>query len=194
MFLAEDLSIGEWANAGRTLRDFTESKLWWIGDWRNYAERFLADHSRAVSEFLQSEMKYCAETVRKSAYVCKRFPPGNRFPLSFKHHMIVAPMTPEAQAKWLGDAIKNEWSASDLVAQIRQALKTPQAAAENENVDIFMWEDWIREGEKGFKSQIESMPLKKWQDALLIERVKQIEDLQKPLLAEVERRGLEWAS
>lgn len=191
--LAEDLTITEWASIGRRLRDVGNASLWWVGDWRNHADdKLTAEHSEAVTTFLRDEMGYCSETVRRAAYVARKIPCVLRFPsLTFSHHAIVAKLTPSEQKKWLTKAEKSNWTRQELNAALRASERDPDAAEVNEDADDFFWDDWIRVAEKGLQEHLRSMPLKEWKDELLVERINQVEEIQKPLINEAKRRNIE---
>ena len=117
----KDLSIEEWLEIGKCLKEITGSVQWWIGDWLNEGEKRYGEmYSRALD---RSDYKYMS--LAQFKYVAKKIESSRRLEkLSFYHHLEVAKLTPKEQRKWLKKAEQNEWSVKELRLTIREEKRT----------------------------------------------------------------------
>lgn len=66
-------------------------------------------------------------TLVNYSYTCRQVARSRRRPeLSFAHHRVVAPLSPEGQRAWLGKAADNTWTRS----QLAEAVTIEREAAE----------------------------------------------------------------
>ncbi len=98
MDLPENLSFEDWCETGETLKRIDQSVKWWVGDWLNYGcENFPDRWAQAVDV-----TEYDRETLRKAAWVAACVPRGTRRDsLPYRHHEVIASMSPEEQERWL---------------------------------------------------------------------------------------------
>ena len=105
----------EYEEAFRRLSYIDSAIAWWWGDLANARER----HYGSLKE-LAEKLEIDYESLRKYQYIAGRYEMWNRFHnLSFKHHMIAAPL--EDRYEWLQKAKGNKWSTRQLQAEIRKA-------------------------------------------------------------------------
>jgi hypothetical protein len=91
--LPEGMPFEQWQACGQALVEIEGAVQWWLGDWWTHGERLYGERTKAVQEL---ELNY--ETVRQYGYVSSHVETGDRSPvLSWKHHLIVAPLTPARQ-------------------------------------------------------------------------------------------------
>lgn len=120
---------------------FNDSLMFRLGDFLNHGQAMADAGAEGYVDKVQQYMDgpetygYSAETVRKACWVCLKIPKDERYrePLTFKHHVIVAAMSPEDRKRWLDRALAESLSANALRTLIRAAKgkgKTKAAAAE----------------------------------------------------------------
>lgn len=115
-----DVTYEEWSEKLTQLRIMEGAVQWWIGDLLNYGEpRYGEKYAQAVDETQ-------AETWRRYANVSNLYQIGNRLPiLSWTHHYAVAYDDEPLRSQLLQDAVKYQWSVSELkkaAKAARQAL------------------------------------------------------------------------
>lgn len=187
----EKLDIKAWAEIGVSLCSMGEATMWWLGDWLNYGNSKYGEKYKEALSFFGKEVLgdrgYSYQTLRDSAYVASRVQLSWRHDnLSFEHHKVVAPYEPKDQKKWLKHASENDLSAKELRAAIKADGTIPQAKETNSTHDVFMFERWVNEAIRGFAS----FPVSEWQDDVLTKRIETLANIEKPLLAEAQRRNL----
>ena len=110
-----------WLELGKVLGQIEGAVQFWIGDYLNAGEKAYGEkYSQAVDAKEADRWKHYAWVARsvKSVY--------RKHHLSYKHHEVVAPLeTAAEQTKWLDDAIKNNWSVSELRQRIRLFREPP---------------------------------------------------------------------
>lgn len=108
---------------------FNDSLMFRLGDFLNHgqtmAELGVEGYVDKVAQYLDGPATYgySEETVRKACWVCEKIPAAERYrePLTFKHHVIVAAMSPEDRKRWLDRALAEHLSANTLRLLIRAA-------------------------------------------------------------------------
>jgi hypothetical protein len=123
-----DLGRSEWLATGRRLGAIARCSQWWIGDWLHYGtarwgEKY-AEAARVTG--------YDVASLRNMAWVASRFDLSLRNAnLTWSHHVLLAPLDPEAQRVWLGRASDERLSVADL----RLELRALRVAAPSESED-----------------------------------------------------------
>lgn len=119
----------EWETIGRSLFLMLDSMQFHVGDWVNWGERLHgeqaaqaidspADRREAMVRLTDRDPQTItnwtsvAGKVAKSRRRMKPDEQGRR--LSYQHHVVVAPLAPDAQTYWLGQAIEEGMSAREL--------------------------------------------------------------------------------
>lgn len=127
-----DLGQAEWLATGRRLGAIGRCSQWWIGDWIRYGtsrwgERY-AEAARVTG--------YDVASLRNMAWVASRFDLSLRSDkLTWSHHVLLAPLEPEEQARWLDRALRERLSVADLRLELRAARRKgvkPSAASEGQ--------------------------------------------------------------
>lgn len=114
----EDLGQAEWRSAGRRLGAIGRCSQWWIGDWIRYGaarwgERY-AEAARVTG--------YDVASLRNMAWVASQFDLSLRSDkLSWSHHVLLAPLEPGEQRRWLARAARERLSVADLRLELRAA-------------------------------------------------------------------------
>ncbi len=117
---AGDLGQAGWLSAGRRLGAIGRCSQWWIGDWVRYGtarwgERY-AEAARVTG--------YDVASLRNMAWVASRFDLSLRSDkLSWSHHVLLAPLEPEEQRRWLERAQAERLSVADLRLELRAARR-----------------------------------------------------------------------
>jgi N6-adenosine-specific RNA methylase IME4 len=122
--LPAQLSFDDWLECGRALDKIESGSAWWRGDWWNAGERY-GPRVEAIAESDTSHQRF-----RNCGWVCNAFDVSRRRDtLTFYHHEVVASESRGTQEKWLDRAEKEKWSASKLLAAMRQqaAIERTQA-------------------------------------------------------------------
>jgi hypothetical protein len=111
-----DLDHSDWLSAGRRLGAIGRCSQWWIGDWVRYGtarwgEKY-AEAARVTG--------YDVASLRNMAWVASRFDLSLRNDkLTWSHHVLLAPLEPEAQREWLQRASEERLSVADLRLELR---------------------------------------------------------------------------
>ena len=131
------VTIDEWIDFGRKLKQVEGAIQWWIGDWLRYGEKTYGEKYAEALEATEYEegslrtIKWVSGAVEMSL---------RRDNLSWSHHKEVAALEPEEQAKLLDWTEKENVSVKDLRAEIKQ--KDQPAPAPNPAVQGLR--DWIK--------------------------------------------------
>jgi N6-adenosine-specific RNA methylase IME4 len=114
-------SFEEWEEVGRFIKKATHACSLWLGDWINYGQtKFGEKYERAVQA---TGLDY--GTLRNAAYTARRIPLSHRCDkLSYKHHMIVAPLPLDQQRELLREAEKKRYSTRELEQRIEDLKKS----------------------------------------------------------------------
>lgn len=124
-----DLDHTDWLATGRRLGTIGRCSQWWIGDWVRYGtarwgEKY-AEAARVTG--------YDVASLRNMAWVASRFDLSLRNDkLSWSHHVLLAPLEPEEQRRWLRRAGQERLSVADLrleLRALRQSESEPSQAA-----------------------------------------------------------------
>jgi hypothetical protein len=113
-----DLDQAEWLATGRRLGAIGRCSQWWIGDWIRYGssrwgERY-AEAARVTG--------YDVASLRNMAWVAAQFDLSLRSDkLTWSHHVLLAPLGPEEQRRWLDRALAERLSVADLRLELRTA-------------------------------------------------------------------------
>jgi len=114
----KSISHKELLEVGKTLKRMEGAVQFWIGDWIN-ANWDTYEHGKYDEA---EKLGYEKESIRHYKWVAESVKSGIRIPLlSFGHHEIVAPLTPELQQEWLSQAVENSWSVRELRDTIRES-------------------------------------------------------------------------
>lgn len=111
-----DLDHTDWLATGRRLGAIGRCSQWWIGDWIRYGtarwgEKY-AEAARVTG--------YDVASLRNMAWVASRFDLSLRNDkLTWSHHVLLAPLEPEEQRKWLQRASEERLSVADLRLELR---------------------------------------------------------------------------
>lgn len=117
------------ANAGKLLVVAEKAIQFALGDFINYMEDRFGERAAQVIDFSDG---WSEETCLKYAYLAKRIHPDRRRMdrLGIKHHMLVAPLAPTQQTKWLTRAAADEepkpWTVQRLAAAMKDAEELPE--------------------------------------------------------------------
>jgi hypothetical protein len=111
-----ELEHGEWIAAGRRLGAIGRCSQWWVGDWIRYGtakwgEKY-AEAARVTG--------YDVASLRNMAWVASQFDLSLRSDkLTWSHHVLLAPLEPEQQRRWLERASEERLSVADLRIELR---------------------------------------------------------------------------
>ncbi|HEY0391663.1 MAG TPA: hypothetical protein VGC63_08145 [Solirubrobacterales bacterium] len=103
---------------GRRLGAIGRCSQWWIGDWIRYGtarwgERY-AEAARVTG--------YDVASLRNMAWVASQFDLSLRSDkLTWSHHVLLAPLEPAEQKRWLDHALEERLSVADLRIELRAA-------------------------------------------------------------------------
>lgn len=120
-----DLDHTDWLATGRRLGTIGRCSQWWIGDWVRYGtarwgEKY-AEAARVTG--------YDVASLRNMAWVASRFDLSLRNDkLSWSHHVLLAPLEPEEQRKWLLRASEERLSVADLRLELRAVRQSESEA------------------------------------------------------------------
>jgi hypothetical protein len=112
----QDLDHTDWLATGRRLGAIGRCSQWWIGDWLRYGtskwgEKY-AEAARVTG--------YDVATLRNMAWVASQFDLSLRNDeLTWSHHVLLAPLEPEEQRRWLRRASEERLSVADLRLELR---------------------------------------------------------------------------
>jgi hypothetical protein len=111
-----ELGQSEWLATGRRLGAIGRCSQWWIGDWIRYGtarwgEKY-AEAARVTG--------YDVASLRNMAWVASQFDSSLRSDkLTWSHHVLLAPLEVEEQARWLEHAQEKRLSVADLRLELR---------------------------------------------------------------------------
>lgn len=111
-----DLDHTDWLATGRRLGTIGRCSQWWIGDWVRYgAARWGEKYAEAARV-----TGYDVASLRNMAWVASRFDLSLRNDkLTWSHHVLLAPLEPGEQQKWLRRASEERLSVADLRLELR---------------------------------------------------------------------------
>jgi hypothetical protein len=111
-----DLAHSDWLATGHRLGAIGRCSQWWIGDWVRYGtarwgEKY-AEAARVTG--------YDIASLRNMAWVASRFDLSLRNDkLTWSHHVLLAPLDPVEQRRWLQRASEERLSVADLRLELR---------------------------------------------------------------------------
>ena len=111
----EQLPIDQWKSLGCTLRQLEGSVQWWIGDWWHYGFHHYGDRKAIATANDTFPRGPAFGTLMNYGWVAGKVETSRRREvLSFSHHVVVAPLEPEEQERWLNVAIEGKLSVAKL--------------------------------------------------------------------------------
>lgn len=111
-----DLGHADWLATGRRLGAIGRCSQWWIGDWVRYGT------SRWGEKYAEAARVtgYDVASLRNMAWVASRFDLSLRNDkLTWSHHVLLAPLEPDEQERWLRRASEERLSVADLRLELR---------------------------------------------------------------------------
>ena len=113
-----DLPFDDWTLIGGQLGHHRNWSSFAIGDWLNHGDKFYDEFSQGAGA-LKKEPATLLEFMR----VARRVPIERRRPgLEWSHHQAVASMDDAEQDRWLDRVEAEQWSVSDLRAELKALL------------------------------------------------------------------------
>jgi len=119
LIIPDDVTSDELFDVGQVVHGLHSSIQWIVGDLMNSMKRIWGDSYQRVAEQLGYEVK----TVQEWASICRNVSIRMET-LSFGHHQLVAPYTPDDQRKMLQWASENGASISSLRRAIAEWKRT----------------------------------------------------------------------
>lgn len=110
------MELADWIAAGRRLGAIGRCSQWWIGDWIRYG------NSKWGEKYVEAARVtgYDIASLRNMAWVASRFDLSLRSDkLTWSHHVLLAPLEPGEQQRWLERASKERLSVADLRIELR---------------------------------------------------------------------------
>lgn len=115
-----DLDHSDWLAAGRRLGAIGRCSQWWIGDWIRYGTGRWGEKYAEAARITG----YDVASLRNMAWVASRFDLSLRNEkLTWSHHVLLAPLEPEEQRRWLHRASEKRLSVADLRLELRALRK-----------------------------------------------------------------------
>jgi hypothetical protein len=128
-----DLGQTEWLATGRKLGAIGRCSQWWIGDWIRYGT------ARWGEKYVEAARVtgYDVASLRNMAWVASHFDLSLRSDkLSWSHHVLLAPLEPDEQRRWIARAVEERLSVADLRLELRtkgHGSRRDKAAADDES-------------------------------------------------------------
>lgn len=126
---SSDLDHSDWLATGRRLGAIARCSQWWIGDWVRYGtakwgEKYV-EAARATG--------YDVASLRNMAWVASQVDLSLRSDkLTWSHHVLLAPLEPDQQQRWLRQASEERLSVADLRLELR-ALRAPGGSSRGDS-------------------------------------------------------------
>jgi len=125
-----------------------------LGDYINYVEERFGERAAQIIDFSDG---WSEETCAKYAWLSKRVHPERRRMdrLGVRHHMLVAPLAPSLQNKWLARAAADNeekpWTVQRLAAAMKDVEELPETfwllvAAKSEEDQAVLQEELSSKG------------------------------------------------
>jgi DNA methylase len=109
------MAYDHWQRLGSVLRTVEGAVQWWIGDWCNYGE---SEYGEKYSQAIE-ETGYEYQTLANYGYAARQVEVSlRRENVPWSHHLLVAPLSPKEQKKWLDRAEKQKLTHKALRAAI----------------------------------------------------------------------------
>lgn len=111
-----DLGQAEWLSTGRRLGAIGRCSQWWIGDWIRYGTARWGEKYTEAARVTG----YDVASLRNMAWVASQFDLSLRSDkLSWSHHVLLAPLERDEQARWIERAAEERLSVADLRLELR---------------------------------------------------------------------------
>ncbi len=123
----------EWEACFSWAQDAERSIQFWLGDLLEIGERKFGDKYTQALEATE----YAEQTLKNFTYVARKVPMERRQPtdkVSFSHHEVVAPLTPDEQTTYLQRARDESLSRDTL----RAVVKEDKALASGKSVEFWL--------------------------------------------------------
>lgn len=124
LIIHDDITIDEWKELGRGLKQIEGSVQFWIGDWARYGDKrgFTGKYTDPkVYDELEEITGLQRQTIRVYKSISENVDSNQRLPnLSFGHHREVASLPPEKQEQFLQLASEKDLSVRELREKIRR--------------------------------------------------------------------------
>lgn len=124
LIIHDDITIDEWKELGRGLKQIEGSVQFWIGDWARFGEK-RGFTGKYTDPKVYDELEEITGLDRKTLYGYKGISESiesslRRDDLSFSHHKEVASLPKEKQEKFLQLASEKDLSVRELREEIRR--------------------------------------------------------------------------
>lgn len=141
--IPDGILFEEWERAYRALSSVGRSVLWWVGDCLNYGER---TYGETYAQALDAT-DYEYQTLRNAKWVAGRVGLSSRKDnLSFAHHLQVASLSPDAQARWLDQAESEGLTVAELRAAVQREKRRIEYGVGDESGTLADLERLITDG------------------------------------------------
>jgi hypothetical protein len=111
-----DLGQAEWLSTGRRLGAIGRCSQWWIGDWIRFGTARWGEKYTEAARVTG----YDVASLRNMAWVASQFDLSLRSDkLSWSHHVLLAPLERDEQARWIAQAVEQRLSVADLRLELR---------------------------------------------------------------------------
>jgi len=123
LIIHDDITIDEWKELGRGLKQIEGSVQFWIGDWARYGDKrgFTGKYTDPkVYDELEEITGLDRGTIQNYKSVAERTSSLRNEDLSFNHHVEVAKLSPEKQKQFLQLASEKDLSVRELREKIRR--------------------------------------------------------------------------
>ncbi len=133
----DSLAESDWKKLGPLAHRFQDDLNFFIGDWLNFGREAYQRWRKCDAEkagayaLAQARTHHAYGTLANCASVCRAIDSRRSEHLPWSHHVIIAPLEPDAQSDWLARAAKDKMSVSDLRLAIRRASGTEAEAEPN---------------------------------------------------------------
>jgi len=120
LVMPEGLSYAHWCQFGGRLAMIHEGLMWALGDWLCWGKAHYGEdrYTQAIEA-----SGHGLAVLEMAEYAALHVPTENREPsLSFRHHVIVAPLDPPQQRSWLAKAKAGAWTTRQLALALHHTL------------------------------------------------------------------------
>jgi len=123
LIIHDDITIDEWKELGRGLKQIEGSVQFWIGDWARFGEKrgFTGKYTDPkVYDELEEITGLDRRTIKNYKSIADKTSSRRRDDLGFTHHVEVASLPPEKQEQFLQLASEKKLSTRELREEIRK--------------------------------------------------------------------------
>lgn len=121
----QEMTVQQWAAAGRRLGAISRASQWWIGDWVRYGNLKWGEKYARAAQLTG----YDVASLRNMVWVASQFDLQLREDrLTWSHHALLAALDSDQQRYWLSEAVTRGLSVADLRIELR-ALRTGRHSA-----------------------------------------------------------------